>query len=181
MTRRFRPTDAYVDESIRARRYVMGCVLVEARHLATLRPAVEDLASGIAPRIHFNNDTDRQKRRVLDAIAEMPIQVFATVCTKDHGTNEFQARAACVAEIVRQVQGRGVAKLVLESRQDDRDDERVIMRTRERQPPLVFEHRIARHERMLWIADAVTWAVGSGSRWSDRLGDVLAEVIETRP
>lgn len=181
MSRRFRPTDAYVDESIRGRRYVVGCVLVEARHLAILRPTVEALASGVAPRIHFNNDTDRQKRRVLDAIAEMPIQVFATVCAKDHSTNEFQARAACVAEIVRQVQGRRVAKLVLESRQDDRDDERVIMRTREREPSLVFEHRIARHERMLWIADAVSWAVGSGPRWSDRLGDVLINVIETQP
>ena len=58
MTRRFRPTDAYVDESIRARRYVMGCVLVEARHLATLRPAVEDLASGIAPRIHCASEIE---------------------------------------------------------------------------------------------------------------------------
>lgn len=110
----------------------------------------------------------------------MPVQVFATVCTKDHSTNEFQARGACVAEIVRQVQGRGVAKLVLESRQDDRDDERVIMRTREREPSLVFEHRIARHERMLWIADAVTWAVGLGHQWTDRLDDVLVDVIETQ-
>jgi hypothetical protein len=145
MSRRFRPTDAYVDESIRGRRYVMGCVLVEARNLATLRPAIDALASGVAPRIHFNNDTDRQKCRVLDAVAGMPIQVFATLCTKGHSTNEFQARASCVGEIVRQVQSRGVAKLVLESRQDDRDDERVIMRTREREPSLVFEHRIARH------------------------------------
>ncbi len=110
MSGRFRPTDAYVDESIRGQRYVMGCVLVEARHLASLRPAVEGLASGVAPRIHFNNDTDRQKRRVLDAIAEMPIKVFATICTKDHSTNEFQARGACVAEIVRQVQGSGEAR-----------------------------------------------------------------------
>ena len=76
---------------------------------------------------------------------------------------------------------RGVARLVLESRQDDRDDERVIMRTREREPSLVFEHRIARPERMLWIADAVTWAVGSGAQWSDRLGDVLIDVIEVHP
>ncbi len=74
-----------------------------------------------------------------------------------------------------------MAKLVLESRQDDRDDERVILRTREREPSLVFEHRIARHERMLWIADAVTWAVGSGAQWSERLGDVLIDVIETQP
>jgi hypothetical protein len=181
MSRRFRPTDAYVDESIRGRRYVMGCVLVEARNLATLRPAIDALASGVAPRIHFNNDTDRQKRRVLDAVAGMPIEVFATLCTKGHSTNEFQARASCVGEIVRQVQSRGVAKLVLESRQDDRDDERVIMRTRQREPSLVFEHRIARHERMLWIADAVTWAVGSGPQWSDRLGDVLTDVIEVHP
>ncbi len=181
MARRFRPTDAYADESIRARRYVMACVLVEAQHLAMLRPAIEDLASGVAPRIHFNNDTAQQKRRVLAAIADMPVQVFATVCTKSHSTNEFQARAACVEEIVGQVQRRGIAKLVFESRQDDRDDVRVITRTRDRQPPLVFEHRMARYERMLWIADAVAWAVGSGPQWSDRLGSVLVDVIETQP
>ncbi len=90
------------------------------------------MATGVAPRIHFNNDTDRQKRQVLDAVAGMPIQVFATLCTKGHSTDEFQARASCVGEIVRQVQRRGVAKLVLESRQDDRDDERMIMRTKRR-------------------------------------------------
>jgi hypothetical protein len=132
VSRRFRPTDAYADESIRGRRYVMGCVLVEARHLGPLRRSIEGLASGVAPRVHFNNDSDRQKRRVLDAIAEMPIEAFAVMCTKSHSTNEFQARAACVAEIVRQVQRREVANLVLESRQDDRDDERVISRTRTR-------------------------------------------------
>jgi hypothetical protein len=181
MTRPFRPTDAFVDESIRGRRYIMGCVLVEARHLAVLRPAVEELATGVAPRIHFNNDSDQQKRRVLDAIAEMPVQVFATVCAKDHSTNEFQARAACLAEIVRRLQRREVAKLVIESRQDDRDDERVITRARTREPSLVFEHRVARQERMLWIADAVTWAVGSGRDWSERLGGVLSDVVEIRP
>lgn len=181
MSRKFRPSHAFVDESVRGRRYVMGCVLVEARHLAVLRPAVEALATGVSPRIHFNNDSDRQKRRVLDAIAEMPIQLIATVCVKAYRTNEFKAREACVAEIVRQLQRRGVAELIIESRQDDRDDVRVITQTRQRQPSLVFEHRIARDERMLWIADAVSWAVGSGSQWSDRLGAALIDVIETRP
>jgi hypothetical protein len=46
---------------------------------------------------------------------------------------------------------------------------------------LVFEHRTARHECMLWIADAVTWAVGAGSPWRDRLGDSLTDVIELEP
>ena len=35
--RRFRPTDAFVDESIRGRRYLMGCVLFEARSLNDVR------------------------------------------------------------------------------------------------------------------------------------------------
>lgn len=178
MSRRFRPTDAFVDESIRGRRYVMGCVLVEARHLAGLRLAAKDLADGVAPRIHFNNDTDRQKRRVLDAIAEMPIEVFAVVCTKIHGVTEFEARAMCVTEIVERLQGRRVAKLVIESRQDDADDARTITRARSPEPRLVFEHRRARHEQILWIADAVTWAVGSGPRWSERLGSVLVGIDE---
>jgi len=180
MSRPFRPTDAFVDESIRGRRYIMGCVLVEARHLAVLRPAMDRLAVTTS-RIHFNNETDDQKRRVLGAIADMPIEAFATVCTKDHQVDEFRARAECVAEIVRQVQSREVLTLVLESRQDDRDDERVIVRTRNKEPFLVFEHRLGKQERMLWIADAVTWAVGSGHPWTGRLGDALTGVIEIRP
>lgn len=180
MTRRFRPTDAFVDESIRGRRYLMGCVLVEARHLAETRTTMDAL-SVTTSRIHFNNETDTQRRRVLDAIAEMPIEAFAVSCAKDHGVSEFRARGECVAEIVRQVQQREVATLVLESRQDDSDDERVIVRTRGPEPPLVFEHRTGRLERMLWIADAVTWAVGSGHAWTQRLDAVLTDVIELRP
>jgi len=180
VTRRFRPTGAFVDESIRGRRYIMGCVLVEARHLAVLRPEMDRLAVTTS-RIHFNNETDDQKRRVLDAIAAMPIQAFATVCSKDHQVDEFRARAERVAEIVRQIQRREVRSLVLESRQDDRDDERIIARTREKEPLLVFEHRPGKVERMHWIADAVTWAVGSGSSWTVRLSDVLTDVIEIDP
>jgi hypothetical protein len=79
VSRRFRPTDAFVDESIRGRRYIMGCVLVEARHLAELRTTMDTL-SVTTSRIHFNNETDTQRRRVLDAIAEMPIEAFAVSC-----------------------------------------------------------------------------------------------------
>lgn len=181
MSRRSRSTVAFVDESIRGRRYVMGCVLVEERRLPALQPVISALATGVAPRIHFNNDTDRQKCRVLASIAEMQLQAFAVVCDKRHGANEFHARAACVAEIVRQLQRRAVGMLVIESRQDDRGDVRTITRTRAEEPPLVFEHRTARHERALWLADAVSWAVGAGPPWTELLGGSLIDVIEIDP
>ncbi len=178
--KRFRPTDAFVDESIRGQRYVMGCVPVEARHLAMLRPAIESLAVTTS-RIHFNNESAKQKRLVLDAIAQMPVQVFATVCRKDHHVDEYRARAESVAEIVRRAQQLAVTNLILESRQDDRDDVRVITRVRQPQPILRFEHRPGKQERMLWAADAVTWAIAAGPAWSGRLGAVLTDVIDIRP
>jgi hypothetical protein len=174
-------TDAFVDESIRGQRYLMACVLVQARDLAPLRSEVAQLASGVAPRVHFNNDTAKQKRRVLDAISQMPIEVFAVSCRKDHGTNDFRARAACVSEIVRQLQTRQVGRLVLESRQDDADDRRVITRTRARTPALIFDHRNARSERMLWVADAAAWAVGAGGPWQLRIEAVLGDVFDVVP
>ncbi|MGE3622082.1 MAG: hypothetical protein AB7L84_16635 [Acidimicrobiia bacterium] len=155
-------------------------MLVEARHLATLRPAMGALAVTTS-RIHFNNESAKQKRRVLDAIAEMPVQVFATVCRKDHDVDEYRARAGCVAEIVRRTQELRVTNLILESRQDDREDVRVITRVRRPCPVLRFEHRPGRQERMLWAADAVTWAVAAGSAWVCRLGAVLTDVVEVRP
>ena len=77
--RRFRPTDAFVDESIRGQRYLMGCALIEARQLADVRPAVAALGID-GMRVHFNNESNRQKARVLSAIASMPLRAIVTIC-----------------------------------------------------------------------------------------------------
>ena len=53
--RRFRPTDAFVDESIRGRRYLMGCVLAEARSLNDVRAEVAGLVTR-GGRLHFHNE-----------------------------------------------------------------------------------------------------------------------------
>jgi hypothetical protein len=160
------PTDAFVDESIRGRRYLMGCVLIEARHLAEVRPAVAALGVDGA-RVHFNNESNRQKTRVLDAIVAMPVRATIYVCQRNHGVTQFEARAACIAAIVDDLQARQVGRLVIESRQDDREDER---------PPPFSSRATARvraprcrHEPMLWVADAhvggrCRWAVASGHR-----------------
>ena len=103
MSRRFRPTDAFVDESIRGQRYLMGCVLIEARDLAATRAAI-----GVLPtrgrRLHFNNEVDAQKRILLASIAELPVRAFVVVCHRRHGITEFIAREACLAALVSEVQ-----------------------------------------------------------------------------
>ena len=111
----------------------------------------------------------------------MPVRVTITVRTRTHGVTEFDARDACLGEIVRQLQGRSVPRLTVESRQDDRDDRRTIARSRAPEPPLVFDHRVSSLEPLLWIADAVAWAFGAGGRWLPVVGPLIEDVTELRP
>jgi len=83
--------------------------------------------------------------------------------------------------IVTRLQERAVGRLVIESRQDDRADERTIHAARRPQPRLVFEHRISAGEPMLWLADPVAWTVGAGELWLERVESVLSVVVELRP
>jgi hypothetical protein len=172
-------TDAFVDESVRGRRYLMACVMAEARHLPELRPVMRALA--VRDRVHFNNESARRKRLVLAAIADMPVEAFIAVAQRRHGVTEFTARNACLTAVVEQVQRRDVLRLVIESRDDDREDERHLVRVRRPEPSLVFEHRRASVEPMLWIADAIAWAYGAGANWLPLVEPVVADVAELRP
>ena len=178
MARRFSPTDAFVDESIRGQRYLMGCVLVQAHDLSTMRAGVGDLAGTKSSRVHFNAELDSRRQTLLETFAELSIESFVVICRRRHGVTEFEARSRCLAYIVAALQSRSVDRLVIESRQDDVDDERTIHRHRQRQPRLVFEHRRGVDEPLLWVADGVAWAVGAGPRWSEILGARVSQIIE---
>ena len=180
MSRRFRPTDAFVDESIRGQRYLMGCVLIEARQLTRVRLATAAL---VAPgkRLHFHQELASTRRSALELFATMPVRVTIVVCARTHGVSEFHARDACLAAIVRLLQERSVPRLTIESRQDDQDDQRTIVLSRLPEPSLVFDHRQGLREPLLWVADAVTWAYGAGGRWLPLVETMLDEVTELRP
>ena len=157
----------------------MACVMAEARHLPELRPVMRALA--VHDRVHFNNESARRKRLVRSAIAEMPIGVFIAVAQGGHGLTEFVARNACLRAVVEHVQQRDVPRLVIESRDDDREDERHLVRVRHPEPSLVFEHRRASAEPMLWVADAIAWAHGAGANWRLLIEPVLDDVAELHP
>jgi hypothetical protein len=79
------------------------------------------------------------------------------------------------------VQRDDVPRLVIESRDDDREDERHLVRVRRPEPLLVFEHRRASAEPMLWVADALAWAHGTGANWRVLVEPVIDAIAELRP
>jgi len=180
MSRRFQPTDAFVDESIRGQRYLLGCVLAEARSLASTRLELNGLTEA-RRRIHFHNESTKRRRVILVEIAQMPVSAVVFVAKSKQGVREDDARAACLSDLVRMLQVGAVQRLVIESRQDDRFDVAVIERARTREPRLVYEHRRPIDDPMLWIADAVTWAVGAGREWRDLIEPVLDDIRNVTP
>jgi len=179
VSRRFRPPDAFVDESIRGQCYLMACVLVEARHLTEVPR--DRSASRRGKRLHFHQELDSMRRTALELIATMPVRVTVVVSTRRHGVSEFHARDPCLAEIVRQLQERSVPRLTVESRQDDRDDHQTILQNRRPEPSLTFDHRQGQSDPILWVADAVAWAFGAGNRWMPLVDRVIDDVIDLGP
>jgi hypothetical protein len=158
----------------------MGCVLIEARHLASLRVTVDGLVLS-GGRVHFHNESARRRRELLARFAEYPISAFVVVCHCSHGVTEFRAREHCLSAIVGRLQHASVPHLVLESRHDDREDHQTIPRVRRAEPPLIWEHRLGAEEPLLWIVDGITWAAGAGATWRQLIAPILTEVIELRP
>ena len=177
MTRRFRPTDAFVDESIRGQRYLLGCLLIEARHLMPVRRAV----AGLVPpgkRLHLHEELDSTRRRALELFATLPVTVDIVVCHRQHGVSEFEARDRCLATVERRLQSDAVPALTIESRQDDRDDRRTIARVRQPEPVLVFDHVDGRGEPLMWVVDAVAWAYGAGGKWAPLVSGLVRHIVE---
>lgn len=106
--------------------------------------------------------------------AGLPVSVLGWTVKLGHGVREFEGRGLCIVEAVSELQSRGVGHVVIESRGlQDSDDVATIHRSRRRQPSLVFEHKQARDEPLLWIADGAAWTLGAGPGWSRLLADVL--------
>ena len=78
--RRFRPTDAFVDESIRGRRYLMACVVVEARDKPEMRSLVSGFAGTRRSRVHVNGELEERRKELLRTFGELNIATFVVVC-----------------------------------------------------------------------------------------------------
>lgn len=89
------------------------------------------------------------------------------------------ARQLGVERLVRDVQDTGVdTTMFIERREgaDDRDRSTII-RARQRRTSLDFQHLRPTDDPLLWLPDAIAWAVGAGGEWRRALGSSVT-VIE---
>ena len=171
---------AYVDESERSGRYLMGCVVVEAGDAGDLRRRTRRLLAPGQRQVHFKKESPRRRRELASAIVQLDLDATVYECRFTPGRSELQARRLCLAAIVSDVQARGEpVTLILESRhQQDEADHGVISSARVDVPALTYEHVVGSREPLLWLPDAFAWLVGAGGDWQRRVaGQVIRRSV----
>lgn len=175
MTERF----AFVDESLRPGRYLLGCVIVEASVAGPMRRQVRKLLLPNERRLHIRKSDRPQRLRILGTIAEWDFDARVYECRHRESVGAEEARQLAVERIVTDLQQAGAdTTMYIERREGaDEHDRSTIIRVRQRQPPLDFHHLRPTEDPLLWLPDCIAWAIGAGGEWSRALGDGVS-VIE---
>lgn len=173
---------AYADESVRGRAYMMCLTMVSSSKVKDVRRNLRALASPRQRRVHFVKESDSHRRRILREMAGLDTTSVIYVVEHQH---QLAAREAILRSIVNDVVKDRVSRLVLESRAgQDRRDRSIIARAigSGLGTPLDYAHHVAHDEPLLWIPDALAWSWGRGGHWRksvDELGLVVkVEEIE---
>lgn len=173
---------AYADESVRGRAYMMCLTMVSSSKVKDVRRSVRALASPGQRRVHFVKESDRHRRRILKAMVGLDTRSVIYVVKHQ---DQLAAREAILESIVKDVLKDRVTRLVLESRAgQDRRDRSIIARGigSGLRTPLDYAHHAAHEEPLLWVPDALAWSWGRGGHWRKLVGELglvmRVEVIE---
>lgn len=161
----------FVDESLRPSRYLLGSVVVRDGNAGELRRRVNGLLMAGERRLHLQRESKRRRRQILDSLATLDLEGTVYTCRHEIGADDEEARGRCLDQVVVDIQATGSdAQLFIERREgaDQRDRTRII-RARQRQPLLSFEHLEPHSDPLLWLPDCLAWAAGAGGEWAQRL------------
>ena len=152
----------YVDESARAGRYTVAGAVVDESRAAELRVALRHYLRRGRRRIHFHREPPSLRNELLTVFADLPVTFLGWTVRSAPGVSQHVARDLCLRAMIADLQAAGEFDVVLESRQDDRDDQAAFSRYRLPSPRLAYRHLPAGDEPLLWLADGAAWALSLG-------------------
>ena len=165
----------YVDESVRAGRYLLCAVVVESRGSDATRRALRRLRKPGQLRIHMKHEGDSRRRQILSAITRMSVSAHVYECQLS-GRSARAARDDCLRALTADLlRGRQVL-VVIESCDMDHDDNQVIREVVLKdmgERNLTYRHGSPVTEVLLWLPDVVAWAYGRGGDWRRRVEAIV--------
>jgi hypothetical protein len=164
----------YVDESER-RHYLLGVTIVTGP-AQPIRAALRALQRPGQRRIHFSKEQDSRRRRLLAAMAELDLTARVYVSPR----SVKESRELCLTALIADIAPAGASLLVLESRESMNHRDVLVLDAALRKhgsQTLEYRHLSPYEELLLWVSDAVAWAVGEGGEWRRRVEPMIDDVV----
>lgn len=169
--------------------YILAAALSFDEDLEAIRLTMETMRLPSERKLHWRADRPGRHRKVIDKIAELPVEGFVVVRTSLCDKPE-RARRKCLEALLMELSAHECTSLTLESRgkhDDRRDIEHVGKLKRQRSPGCTVPvyHEVGPKQPMLWVADALCGAVMEARcgtpEYLDRLsGRVTVQIIDAR-
>ncbi|MFI7579349.1 hypothetical protein ACH9DO_04570 [Kocuria sp. M1N1S27] len=164
----------FVDES-KVGGYYVAASVVAAGDVNATRKAVRALLLPKQKRIHFTDERDDRRKKLLKDFARLNVAVSVYVAK---GLKDKEARPLCLTALAEDVAVCQVEHLYLEKDDSSFDnDKRVLARTfagYEHRPRYAFPK--AHEEPLLWVSDAVAWCYQKRGPWVGMAGPLVSEV-----
>jgi hypothetical protein len=165
---------AFVDESVRSK-YILCAATVPAASLDDVRRLARDLCLPGQRRWHFNSESDRRRRLILDTLVRR--RDIRVLLYEGRGRRP-RVRAECLISLVTDLIDQGASRLVIESQDgQDRIDRQVLAEAlRKASTDLGYCHSRPHQEPGLWLPDAFAWAYGTAGHWRRRVAPSIDRI-----
>ncbi|WP_395638780.1 DUF3800 domain-containing protein [Pseudolysinimonas sp.] len=165
---------AYVDESIRGRDYILCGVIVPEQEVTRTRQSIKSQLRGRQTRLHMAKESAETKGRLIAHVADLSM-ISAVIVIRTSRESDRVSRDGCLAALTDHLVSQGLRRMVIESCDQDKQDRQIIgdvlARTKNLDRVNVVHHRPS-DEPLLWLADIVAWAHGGSSAWRSKISSL---------
>ena len=169
----------YLDES-KAKNYVFIGVLVQDGDAPRLRKRVAALKMPGQRSIHFVNEGDSRRKKLLQEYSELGVVAVKVVSNRK---NKLDAREDCVRALVHLAASMGCHSLVFDRDESVISKDEIWLKSELRKVdklvPIGFQHLSRHEEPILWVADALAWCDSRGGDWRKRIQPFILSEVET--
>lgn len=155
----------FIDESKRGS-YLLCAVTVASGDVRILRNQLESLRPRGHRRIHMKN-AGKHAGRIVDGVARLDAHSTLFV-VKDPRLSEREARDCSLKAATRVLMSKPVTRVVIESCDQDREDNRVLRDAVGPNPPFSYQHE-GPSNPLLWLPDVHAWAWGRGGTMRQKI------------
>lgn len=168
------------DES-KAGAYLGVAVHVPSQAVTHARKEIKGLFLPRQRSIHFKDEDESRKRKIVDAFAELAsLGVTGTVYDAGRNGSQFERRRRCLSMWVIDASGRGAGRLLLDRDaglvKSDRQILIELMRAAGTEERISYDHLNRHEELLLALPDTIAWCWAKGGDWRRRVGPIVGQV-----